>query len=53
MNENFINVSMYLAKNKKFASWGHLTKVNTYYSAFTETGATQTMKTNQKVELKQ
>ena len=24
-----------------------------YYSAFTETGATQTMKTNQKAELKQ
>ena len=30
MNENFINVSMYLAKNKKIANWGHLTKVNTY-----------------------
>ena len=27
MNESkFINVSMYLAKNKKLANWGHLTK---------------------------
>ena len=32
-----------------------LTKTNCFaiYSAFTETGATQTMKTNQKAELKQ
>ena len=36
MNENFINVSMYLAKNKKLANWGHLTKVNTYFCRFLE-----------------
>ena len=35
------------------AIWGSFAIPEIIYSAFTETGATQTMKTNQKAELKQ